>query len=522
MTRFYIFLLFFVAAGALALRLPYLDRRPFHTDESVHATKFLQLWEKGVYKYDPDEYHGPSLYYATYPIIWLQGFQDRTQLNDRDLRLVIVLFGIAIILLLAILHDALGRFGILFAALFTAISPAMVFYSRYFIHEIPFVFFTLMFLGGLWRYWQCPKWTWAVFAGLGLGFMHATKETFVFNLAAITAAAVVMVLTHWEKSKEQLRLNRNRWIRDSALMACAALVVSIALFTSFFTNPSGPIDSIKTYLPWISRAGGESPHIHPWDYYLKLLFYKQAVKGPIWSEALILALALIGAISAWFGRKNNKGEPVSQGATRFLAIYTLALTVIYCVIPYKTPWCALGFLHGMILLAGVGSAYIATALSSKPGRIIATLLVLAGSLQLGYQAWRTNFVYYVDQRNPYVYAHTIEDVFNLAKLVDNISKTHPKKRDMIVETIAPGNDYWPLPWYLRQFRNIGGHASFPDKLFGDVLIISPILLKNLKPDALTDYVSTGFFGHRPRVFQTVYVKKEVWDCYLKNKPPEED
>jgi hypothetical protein len=79
-----------------------------------------------------------------------------------------------------------------------------------------------------------------------------------------------------------------------------------------------------------------------------------------------------------------------------------------------------------------------------------------------------------------------------------------------------------LPWYLRQFKNLGGHASFPDTLYGDALIISPILLKNLKPEVLQDYVSTGFFGHRPRVFQTVYVKKEVWDHYLKNKPPEED
>ena len=50
---------------ALALRCPLLDQRPMHNDEAVNAVKFGQLWEGGVYRYDPNEYHGPSLFYAT-------------------------------------------------------------------------------------------------------------------------------------------------------------------------------------------------------------------------------------------------------------------------------------------------------------------------------------------------------------------------------------------------------------------------------------------------------------------------
>ncbi len=37
----------------------------------------------------------------------------------------------------------LGTGGAAVAALLAALSPAMVFYSRYFIHETPLVFFTL-------------------------------------------------------------------------------------------------------------------------------------------------------------------------------------------------------------------------------------------------------------------------------------------------------------------------------------------------------------------------------------------
>src|SRR5262245_49659559 len=87
-------------AGALALRCPQLDRRPMHNDEAVNALKIQALWERGVYTYDPDEYHGPTLHYATLPFIWLSGARDFTQLSEKTLRLVTVFFGVALIPLL--------------------------------------------------------------------------------------------------------------------------------------------------------------------------------------------------------------------------------------------------------------------------------------------------------------------------------------------------------------------------------------------------------------------------------------
>ncbi|MCL5099127.1 MAG: TIGR03663 family protein, partial [Candidatus Omnitrophica bacterium] len=60
MNRWLALVLLLIAAGALALRLPQLSRRPMHTDESVQAIKFRGLLENGVYRYDPNEYHGPT------------------------------------------------------------------------------------------------------------------------------------------------------------------------------------------------------------------------------------------------------------------------------------------------------------------------------------------------------------------------------------------------------------------------------------------------------------------------------
>ena len=110
---------------------------------------------------------------------------------------------------------------------------------------------------------------------------------------------------------------------------------------------------MRTYLPWLHRAGGDSPHIHPWSFYLHRLLFFHVAKGPVWSEALILVLAVVGAWAA-FARKGL--ADASAGFVRFLALYTFALTAAYSLISYKTPWCLLSFWHGMILLAGVGAA----------------------------------------------------------------------------------------------------------------------------------------------------------------------
>lgn len=128
-------------AGALLLRVPALGTRPLHNDEAVNAVKVTALWERGEYAYNPDEYHGPLLHYASLPFFRWSGARNSFDLDDARLRLAPVAFGAGLILLLPLFASGLGARAIVWAALFIAISPAMVFYSRYFIHEMPLVFF---------------------------------------------------------------------------------------------------------------------------------------------------------------------------------------------------------------------------------------------------------------------------------------------------------------------------------------------------------------------------------------------
>ena len=101
MTRRVVFtaLILIVAAGALALRLPRLARRPMHADESVQAVRFRDLWQTGDYTYDPHEFHGPTLTYLTLPAVALSGAQVFSGTSETTYRLVPVCFGLGFVCL---------------------------------------------------------------------------------------------------------------------------------------------------------------------------------------------------------------------------------------------------------------------------------------------------------------------------------------------------------------------------------------------------------------------------------------
>jgi uncharacterized protein (TIGR03663 family) len=503
--------LIFIAA--LAFRLPHLDTRPLHNDEAVNAIKVAELWQHGDYRYDPDEYHGPTLHYATLPFLWLSGAKTSAEIPDRVLRLAPVFFGAALVLLLLLFRDVIGNRALLFSALFIAVSPAMVFYSRYFIHEMLLVYFSVLTIGSGWRYTQTRAPKWAVSAGLGVGLMFATKETFVLNIAAITIAGFA---TTWlsRKPTSFRELRSLVPLRHVALFVGAALLLWLLFFSSFFTKFHGLLDSILTYFPWLKRAGGESPHIHPWYFYLQRLAWFHPIKGPTFSELLILLLALAGAIFSF----TRKQSPL----LRFLALYTILLTLIYTAISYKTPWCLLQFYWGMIILAGIGAAAIIETFRTPPLRIAVTVLILAATAQLTTQSYRASYLYASDQRNPYAYAQTVPDILNLVTRAEGIARVSPAGFDTIIKVISPESDYWPLPWYLRRFKNIGWYDKLPEDPFAPIIIVSAKLDARLDEKSEKKWIMAGLTELRPRQFFELYVELELWKKYVESLPPQPD
>jgi uncharacterized protein (TIGR03663 family) len=508
-----------LAGIALALWSLSLDQRPMHNDEAVNGIKFGQLWEHGSYKYDPNEHHGPSIYYATLVLNRLTGApEDFDQFSESRLRFTTVVFGVGLILLLPLVSDGLGRKATVWAALFTAVSPAMVFYSRYYIHEALLTFFTFLALAGGWRYWRSRKIGWALLAGAGVGVMHATKETFVITLAAAALALGLNQLwNRWVDATAPPAPARHLSLKHLTAAVAVWLAVALLLFTSFFTNAAGLLDSVLTYLPWLRRAEGASPHIHPWYFYLHRLLFFHAAKGPVWSEALILALAAVGAWAA-FARKGL--ADASASFVRFLALYTFALTAAYSLISYKTPWCLMCFWHSMILLAGVGAAWLIRSARKRVLRLTLDVLLLAGAGHLAWQAWQANTTYAADRSNAYVYAQTSPDLLNLVRKVEALAQIHPQGTQMVVKVMAPDGDYWPLPWYLRNLKQVGWWEQLPADPFAPVMIVSAQLRAAL--DEKKTHLMIGYFQIRPQVFLELYVDVKLWQAWLAKNPPKPD
>src|SRR5438132_1328040 len=158
-----------IAAGALLFWARGLKERPMHQDEAIGADKFYQLWDKKTYVYDPFEYHGPTLNYFTLPVVWVSGAKNYAQTSEGTYRIVTVLFGVGLILLLRMTWDGLGWAESLCAGVLIAISPAMSFYARYYIHEMPLVFFIYLAIASAWRYSQSGRKRWAYLCGIALG-----------------------------------------------------------------------------------------------------------------------------------------------------------------------------------------------------------------------------------------------------------------------------------------------------------------------------------------------------------------
>ena len=514
-----------LAALALAFRLPRLDARPMHPDEAVQAYKTVLLYETGDYHYDPQEHHGPSLYYLGLIPIRLLAKGDASVAGDATLRIVPALFGAGLVLLLWTLRDGLGRAASLAAALLAAVSPAMVFYSRYYIQEMLLVFFTLLTIAAGWRYVRTRRVGWALLAGLGAGLMYATKETCVIAYAAMAGAlGLVWLIGRRRRAAEPAAEPLVRG-RDVAGAVAVAVLVALALYTSFFTNLSGPLDSLRSYAYLVSRGHEGGVHNHPWHYYLGTLLctvdgewpgwravahlatHPRAPVGPVWTEALILALALVGAVAA-FARRGVRGADVAL--LRLLVFYTVLAAAIYSAIPYKTPWCMLSFLAGMILLAGVGAVALVRWARWRPLQVALAAALLAGAVHLGLEARRAAFRFAADARNPYAYAQTYPDVF---RVLDRLRQLRAVAGDRLAVKIISDENYWPLPWYLRSGWNVGWWDVPPADADAPVVITTGGSLAAVEARLRGRYVQ-GMYGLRPGVMIIVAVRQDLWDAFM--------
>lgn len=504
--------------GALLFRLPQLELRPLHADEAVHAVKLGELLETGAYVYNPHEYHGPTLYYFTLPVLRTFGATRLADISSEKLLLVVpIVCGSLLVLALLLVVDGLGWRAVVISAVLTAISPAMVYYSRYYIQEMLLVLFAFLMIGCGWHYVRLDahaklrlRTPWAIAVGAIAGLMYATKETSVILWACMVASLLLSLRKH------NVPIRTAMWLhaRFGLLLGATALFVAALFLSNFFRNPAALADAARGVGEYAMRAftgdsstHGTQAHRHPWYFYFVRLGFFRENPALLWTEGLILLLGFIGAASALLPK--STASPL----LRFMAWYTILLTVVYSVIPYKTPWNALPFLHGWIILAGAGLIATDDKLPTHALRHGLALLFAGACAQLAWQAHRTNFVFPADTRNPYVYAGTSPDLLNLVRQVERAAAASPAKHETMVHIAAPEGDYWPLPWYLRRFKNVGYWNELPQTLDAPIVICSADWSEELADRLKGDHMKS-FFGLRSGVLMNLCIRRDLWDALL--------
>lgn len=512
--------LFAIISLAIAAfyRFPSLGERPMHTDESILAIKFADFQSSGHFKYDPKDFHGPVLHHLTRAWSKLAGWGDSSTWTEAQLRTVPVICGLLLLLVTLLLRDALGKLGTGYAMLLMAVSPMMVFYSRYFIMEVPLVLLITLTIAALWHFSQGGGKAWLILAGVALGLQHATKETFVINVVAGLVGFAVAKLMIGDFAPRQggfsIGGSRQRTSRPWLWVVIFAVVTSITIYSGFFKDWQAVKDSATTYLNYLERSSG-SGHEKPWHYYLTLIFWRK--DGLVWSEAMIGGLALVGMAYAFLG--NHMKNAPRQAFLVFLSVYTVVLFAIYSFLSYKTPWSILSAQHALTLLAGVGAAAISQAITGRFLRLVFRIAMGLGLYQLIAQTSLAIHFYSADSRNPYVYSHTSSNLLRLLPMVRELRKIAPDDAfDVLVVHRDAG---WPLPWYWRDIKSVRYATTLPETIDARV-IIAEIDMQAAVDQKLTgkSYTVQGPFGLRPGVMLNVWIEKSLWDRYELRKKQE--
>jgi len=127
-------------------------------------------------------------------------------------------------------------------------------------------------------------------------------------------------------------------------------------------------------------------------------------------------------------------------------------------------------------------------------------------VDLNFVNYDNDDIYYV-----YVYAHTTRDTI---KLVDEIDKYASRANQGSTGITIMSPDYWPLPWYLRNYSRVGYYGRLTQT--GEPVVIANETQRTevegtLGPSyhLVPSGSGTGAFALRPGVDLLLYVRGDL-------------
>lgn len=212
-----------VVVAALVLRLWELGERPLHHDESLDAW-WSWKFRNGTYEgYDP-VYHGPLRFYIT------AGFFELFGESTATARLFSALSGAAVVGLPWFMRRELGRPGTIAAATALAISPTLLYYSRFGREDAQMVFLALLTMVLGLSYLRRPRTGTAAGLAFALVCSFAIKEsTYLFGLLLAVFMLIMIAAQFDAQNRVAMGIETDREKFNPAFVTTALVLASIGL-----------------------------------------------------------------------------------------------------------------------------------------------------------------------------------------------------------------------------------------------------------------------------------------------------
>jgi uncharacterized protein (TIGR03663 family) len=316
------------------LRFYQLDFKLFHHDEAIHAWFAYELLTKGTYVYDP-MYHGPLLYYLTTALFRVFG--------DTDLvgRLFPALLGTLIVPLVYAVYRLgyLDKRQTIVAGLLVAISPDMIYFSRFLRQDMFMLFFTMLMVVSLLFYFEKGQTRYALAAAVAAAGGLCLKEEMPLILIFIGLFFLYMII------RKRFVLPPS-WKVDLVLGIVVIAGIMSVLYSAFGmhwdTLWTGPFKAIDHWLAMHNqqRLGG------PWFFYILLLgLYEVPIFGlAIISIAGYVAVRGNSRVVSILKREPAAEQPALQIRDRredflLLSLWWMVCSMgMYAFIGEKVPW----------------------------------------------------------------------------------------------------------------------------------------------------------------------------------------
>jgi len=466
---------------AFYLRFDALDTFPLQADEATGAYFVGQALEH-TYQYNPNHFHGPTLIYFAQLSAWLSDQHTWVELSQQTLRNVNLSAGILLIVLVLAMYKSLGKKGSLISASLLTVSPFITYYNRIFIHESLLSLFLFLGLCFLYHFLKKPDFLKAILIGVCLGLAASTKETFVITLFAWLLSILLLAKKHFPFVKQNLL--------QLIALCCTSLLVIFLFYTNLCNEIDRFLDFFKAFWSYETTEG----HDKPFYYYVNLFALPTTYGRLFWWEGAILCIAFCS-----FFVKSKKSE-----IRHFLLLSGGVQLIFYSLLSYKVPWLLLVPWSHFVLVAALtlGDLINKSKQHAYFGIVFSCILLIVHV----YQSNKIIHRYHSDHRNPFAYVPTSKSIVPWSSKLLALSTLSTFKGTSYVV----GNDYWPLPWYLKSVLSVEYVPMPSERLVNAPLVIAMPNMSNELKLSLAATHQYSFQGLRHEVPMTVFIRNDVW------------